>query len=109
MKAEYTGYIFERKGDRDPVKYHMTAEDLPGNMVKFEYISPAGEKGSYAFPVKPAPGYAVKINRSSIGTDSGTAESLVKFFRDGAYGKVFFGKAVSHMILQNPSKGRYAV
>lgn len=109
MKAEYTGYIFERKEDREPVKYHMTAEDLPGNMVKFEYISPAGEKGSYAFPVKPAPGYVVKINRASIGTDSGTAESLVKFFRDGVCGKVFFGKAVSHMILQNPNKERHAV
>ena len=109
MKAEYTGYIFERKEDRDPVKYHMTAEDLPGNMVKFEYISPAGEKGSYAFPVKPAPGYVVKINRASIGTDQGTAESLIKFFHDGVCGKTFFGKAVAHMILQNPHKEKYAV
>jgi len=70
-------------------------------------FSPAMGSVLFVFPVKTAPGCVAKINKTSVGTDDGKAESLInKLIRDDLCGPAFARAMVQQLVFNNPAKNK---
>lgn len=89
--STYDTDIFQCAYDEICICLHNIAYGMNGSWMQFD------------IPVKETPGYSIKVNKTSIGNDTGKAADLIDFL-DTDTGRAFINGMVNKLIFEHPKK-----